>query len=125
KMRNLDKLNVLALQITIAVLFMLPFFAYQYTSTPVETSFWLNLLLIAVLFTVVPLFLSLFALVGIPSSTLGIIIYTNLIIAFTVAIFYFNEKINSHQLIACLLLLCAVFLFNWNMIKDMLTFKRK
>jgi len=125
KMQGLDKLNVLALQITIAVILMLPFFVYQHTGLPTESSFWLNVLLIAVLFTVVPLFLSLFALIGIPSSTLGIIIYINPIIAFTVAIIYFNEKIDAHQLMAYLLLLFAVFLFNWNMIKDMLTFKRK
>lgn len=125
KMKNLDKLNVLAVQITIAIMLMLPFFAYQHTGLPIETSFWLNILLIAVLFTVVPLFLSLFALVGIPSSTLGIIIYINPIIAFTVAILYFNEKIDPHQLMAYILLLFAVFLFNWNMIKDMLIFKRK
>jgi len=125
KMQGLDKLNVLALQITIAVLFMLPFFIYQHTGLPLESGFWLNVVLIAVLFTVVPLFLSLFALIGIPSSTLGIIIYINPIIAFTVAIVYFNEKIDAHQLMAYLLLLFAVFLFNWNMIKDMLTFKRK
>lgn len=125
KMQNLDKLNVLAVQISIAVILMLPFFIYQHTALPMATGFWLNVVLIAVLFTVVPLFLSLFALVGIPSSTLGIIIYINPIIAFTVAILYFNEKIDPHQLIAYLLLLFAVFLFNWNMMKDMLTFKRK
>lgn len=125
KMQGLDKLNVLAVQITIAILMMLPFFIYQQTGLPTETGFWLNVILIAILFTVIPLFLSLFALVGIPSSTLGIIIYINPIIAFTVAILYFNEKIDPHQLMAYLLLLFAVFLFNWNMIKDMLTFKRK
>lgn len=125
KMQGLDKLNVLAFQITIAVILMLPFFIYQHTGLPTATTFWLNVSLIAVLFTVVPLFLSLFALIGIPSSTLGIIIYINPIIAFTVAIVYFNEKIDVHQLMAYLLLLFAVFLFNWNMIKDMLTFKRK
>lgn len=125
KMQNLNKLNVLAMQITIAVLLMMPFFLYQHTALPLATNFWLNILLIAVVFTIVPLFLSLFALIGIPSSTLGIIIYINPIIAFTVAIFYFDEQIDPRQLFAYLLLLFAVFLFNWNMIKDMLTFKRK
>lgn len=125
KMQHLDKLNVLALQITIAVLLMLPFFIHQHTGLPTASGFWFNILLIAAVFTIIPLFLSLFALIGIPSSTLGIIIYINPIIAFTVAIFYFNEQIDPHQLIAYLILLFAVFLFNWNMIKDMLTFKRK
>lgn len=125
KMQHLDKLNVLAIQISIAVILMLPFFIYQRTGLPMETSFWLNVTLIAVLFTIIPLFLSLFALVGIPSSTLGIIIYINPIIAFTVAIIYFNEKIDPHQLMAYLLLLFAVFLFNWNMIKPSWAYRHK
>lgn len=124
KMRGFDKLNVLAIQITLAVLMMLPFFIYQHTAIPIATSFWLNIILIAIVFTLIPLFLSLFALIGIPSSTLGIIIYVNPIIAFTVAIVYFNEKIDSSQLMAYLLLLFAISLFNYKMVKDMLTFKK-
>ncbi|RYG16064.1 MAG: permease [Chitinophagaceae bacterium] len=125
KMRNLDKLNVLAVQITVAVVLMLPFYIYHHESVPVDPWFWWHILIIAVLFTVIPLFLSLYALIGIPSSTLGVIIYLNPIIAFTVAVLYFNEKIDGHQLLSYSLLLFAVFLFNWGMIKDMLTFKRK
>lgn len=125
KMRNLDKLNVLAVQITVAVVLMLPFYIYHHESVPVDAWFWWHIVIIAVLFTVIPLFLSLYALIGIPSSTLGIIIYLNPIIAFTVAVLYFNEKIDGHQLLSYSLLLFAVFLFNWGMIKDMLTFKRK
>ncbi len=125
KMQHLDKLNVLAFQITIAVLLMLPFYIHHHESFPVSGWFWGNIVVIAVIFTVIPLFLSLYALIGIPSSTLGIIIYLNPIIAFTVAVLYFNESITLHQLLAYLLLLFAVFLFNWNMIKDIFTFKRK
>jgi len=125
KMQHLDKLNVLALQITVAVVLMLPFYIYHHESFPTGAWFWGHIVLIAVLFTVIPLFLSLYALIGIPSSTLGIIIYLNPIIAFTVAVLYFDEKISVHQLLAYLLLLFAVFLFNWNLIKDIVTFKRK
>ena len=125
KMQGFDKLNVLAVQITIAVVMMLPLYIYQHTAVPTETSFWINIIVIAVIFTLIPLFLSLYALIGIPSSTLGIIIYVNPIIAFTVAIFYFNEKIDSSQLMAYLLLLFAIFLFNYKMVRDMLTFKKQ
>ena len=125
KMQHLDKLNVLALQITIAVILMLPFYIYHHQSFPTGTWFWSHIIIIAIVFTVVPLFLSLYALIGIPSSTLGIIIYLNPIIAFTVAVVYFDEKISAHQLFAYLLLLSAVLLFNWNLIKDIFTFKRK
>lgn len=125
KMQHLDKLNVLALQITLAVLFMLPFYLYHHEAFPEGVWFWSNIVVIAAVFTVIPLFLSLYALIGIPSSTLGIIIYLNPIIAFTVAIVYFDEKINSHQVFAYLLLLFAVLLFNWHLIKDIFTFRRK
>ena len=125
KMQHLDKLNVLALQITLAVLLMLPFYLYHHEGFPEGVWFWSHIVIIAVLFTVIPLFLSLYALIGIPSSTLGVIIYLNPIIAFTVAVLYFDEQINMHQLLAYLLLLGAVFLFNWNLIKDIFTFRRK
>ena len=125
KMQHLDKLNVLALQITLAVVLMLPFYIYHHESFPEGIWFWSHIFIIAALFTVIPLFLSLYALIGIPSSTLGIIIYLNPIIAFTVAVFYFDEEISFYQLLAYLLLLFAVFLFNWNLIKDIFTFRRK
>lgn len=125
KMQHLDKLNVLALQITFAVVLMMPFYLYHHQSFPTGAWFWGNIVVIAVVFTILPLFLSLYALIGIPSSTLGIIIYLNPIIAFSVAVLYFDEQISMHQLLAYLLLLFAVFLFNWNLIKDIFTFKRK
>ncbi len=125
KMQHLDKLNVLAFQISLAVLLMLPFYIYHHEGFPEGLWFWSHIVIIAVLFTVIPLFLSLYALIGIPSSTLGVIIYLNPIIAFTVAVLYFDEKINMPQLLAYLLLLFAVFLFNWSLIKDIFTFKRK
>ena len=125
KMQHLDKLNVLALQITLAVILMLPFYIYHHENFPQGMWFWGHIVVIAALFTVIPLFLSLYALIGIPSSTLGIIIYLNPIIAFTVAVLYFDEHISAHQLFAYLLLLSAVFLFNWNLIKEIFNFKRK
>ena len=125
KMQHLDKLNVLALQITLAVILMMPFYLNHHDSLPDSAWFWWHIIIIAALFTVIPLFLSLYALIGIPSSTLGVIIYLNPIIAFTVAILYFNEQIDIHQLFSYFLLLFAVFLFNWNLIKDIFIFKRK
>ena len=125
KMQHLDKLNVLALQITLAVVMMLPFYIAHHAGFPTGMWFWGHIVAIAVVFTIIPLFLSLYALIGIPSSTLGIIIYVNPIIAFAVAVLYFDEHISVNQLLAYLLLLSAVLLFNWNLIKDIFTLKRK
>jgi chloramphenicol-sensitive protein RarD len=125
KMQHLDKLNVLAVQIGIAVLLMLPLYLIKHEGIPQEIWFWGNISVIAVFFTLIPLFLSLYALIGIPSSTLGIIIYSNPIIAFAVAIFYFGEEVDVHKLFAYSLLLISVIVFNWGIIKDIFTFKRK
>lgn len=125
KMQNLDKLNVLAVQIAIAVVLMLPFYLIKHEGIPQDLWFWGNITVIAVFFTIIPLFMSLYALIGIPSSTLGIIIYINPIIAFAVAIFYFGEHVDVHKLFAYLLLLISVIVFNWGIIKDIFIFKRK
>lgn len=125
KMQHLDKLNVLAVQITMAVVLMLPFYLLKHAGLPEDIWFWGNITVIAVFFTIIPLFMSLYALIGIPSSTLGIIIYINPIIAFAVAIFYFGEQVDVHKLFAYLLLLVSVIVFNWSIIKDIFTFKRK
>lgn len=125
KMKNLDKLNVLAIQIALAVLLMMPLYISKHESFPIDLWFWGNITIVAVVFTIIPLFMSLYALIGIPSSTLGIIIYVNPLIAFAVAIFYFNEHIDSHKLSAYLLLLVSVIVFNWSIIKDIFTFNRK
>ena len=124
KMQHLDKLNVLAVQIGMAVLLMLPFYLLKHQGVPQDAWFWGNIIVIAVFFTIIPLFMSLYALIGIPSSTLGIIIYINPIIAFAVAIFYFGEHVDVHKLFAYLLLLISVIVFNWSIIKDIFNFKR-
>lgn len=125
KMQGLDKLNVLAVQIALAVLIMLPFFSYQFHGLPEGQWFWWHIIIIAIVFTIVPLFLNLYALIRIPSSTVGIMIYINPIISFAIAILYFDEKINELQLYAYLLLLFSVFLFNWKVIKDIFTVEKK
>ena len=125
KMQHLDKFNVLAVQIGIAMLIMLPLYLIKAGPVPVNIWFWGNIAVIALFFTIIPLFLSLYSLIGIPSSTLGIIIYVNPMIAFTVAIFYFGEHVDAHKLFAYLLLLVSVIVFNWGIIKDILIFKTK
>lgn len=125
KMQHLDKLNTLAVQIGLAVVLMLPFYLNKHEAIPAAPWFWGNILVIAVVFTIIPLFMSLYALIGIPSSTLGIIIYINPIIAFNVAIFYFHEAVDANKLLAYALLLVSVVVFNWGILKDILTFKRK
>ncbi|WP_026905311.1 EamA family transporter [Pedobacter glucosidilyticus] len=111
-----NKVNMLGLQLMIAFIVILPLYLNLGLSLPVDLNFWFDITIIAVLFTLIPLFLSLFALQGLPSSTVGIIIYINPVIAFAVAFLYFNEGINFIQAFAYLLLVFAVIIFNWKII---------
>jgi chloramphenicol-sensitive protein RarD len=110
--RDLDKFNMLGIQLLLSLLLILPMFISDTAGIPVSPDFWINIIIISVFFTIIPLFLSLYALGGIPSSTMGIIIYVNPVVAFAVAILYFDEGITSLQAMAYSLLVAAVILFN-------------
>lgn len=116
---RIDKLVMLGVHLLIATVITLPLFLVNINTVPDNPMFWFVIVLISVFFTVVPLFLSLYALIGMPSSTLGIIIYLNPIVAFGVAFFYFHEEIDPHQLYAYSMLFAAVIVFNWGSIKEL------
>ncbi|WP_411274983.1 EamA family transporter [Daejeonella sp.] len=118
-MGRIDKLLMLGIHLVIATVITLPLFLYNFQQLPLDLYFWTVIVIISILFTIVPLFLSLYALIGMPSSTLGIIIYLNPIVAFAVAFFYFHEGIDPHQLYAYSMLFAAVIVFNWNSIKEL------
>ncbi len=125
--QHFDRFNLLGVQLIISTILMLPLYLSFDHQFPDTAHFWINILIIAVFFTIIPLFLSLYALIGMPSSTLGVIIYINPLVAFCVAIFYFHEGISNTQAIAYSLLLFAVVVFNWKLIKELSVkkFKRK
>ena len=119
-MGRIDKFIMLGIHLLIATLITLPLFLFNFTNFPLDLHFWTIIVIISILFTIVPLFLSLYALIGMPSSTLGIIIYLNPIVAFAVAFFYFHEEIDSRQLYAYSMLFAAIIVFNWNTIKELI-----
>ena len=113
KISRIDKFNLLAVQLLLASLLVLPAFLQQYKGVPPEPAFWGNIFTIALVFTVIPLYLNLYALIKIPSSTVGILIYINPIVAFAVAFVYFGDHASLLQVVSYLVLLCAVVIFNW------------
>ncbi len=116
---QIDKLFLLGLQLIIAAMIITPLFFLNHSTIPFEISFWINISIIALFFTIIPLVLSLYALVGLDSSTMGIIIYINPIVSFTVAFMYFNETVSGIQAFAYFLLFIAVIIFNWQFIKEL------
>ena len=116
--KSINKLNMLGFQLLIALVIVLPLFFINPQPIPLDISFWVDIIIIAVFFTLLPLLLSLFALKSLPSSTVGIIIYINPIVAFGVAFFYFHETIKLNQLFAYCLLAIAVVIFNWKILLE-------
>jgi len=112
--QHVDRLVVLAVQLTLCSFLILPFILWQHHPLPTSAAFWINITVIAIVFTIIPLYLSLYALNGISSTTVGVLIYINPIIAFVIAVTYFHEPVHTHQLLAYMVLFLAVFLFNWS-----------
>lgn len=107
-----DKFLVLTIQLVIASLVLLPFYSKFSATVPTESLFYMMMGLIVVLFTIIPLYLNLFALKGMNSSAVGILMYTNPMINFLLALFYFKENIQFSQLIAYSLIGISILIFN-------------
>jgi chloramphenicol-sensitive protein RarD len=62
------------------------------------------------------LFLNLYALKGISSATVGILMYINPIMNFMIAFFIFGEPITTLQFLAYFLILISIIIFNEKLI---------
>lgn len=116
KNSELDKFLILTIQLVFSALILLPFYPKYSGIIPTEPLFYGCLLVIVVFFTIIPLFLNLYALKGINSSTVGIMIYINPIINFLLAIFYYNEQVSVLQLCSYFLILVSIVVFNAKLI---------
>lgn len=116
KNSELDKFLVLTIQLVFTALILLPFYPNYSGTLPTESLFYTCLLVIVVCFTIIPLFLNLYALKGINSSAVGIMIYINPIIGFLLAIFYYHEQVTNLQLFSYFLILVSIVVFNEKLI---------
>lgn len=107
-----DKFLILTCQIIFAALILLPFFPLHGTIITDDLFFYSHILIIAIVFTIIPLFLNLYALQELKSSTMGILLYINPLINFLIAIFYYNEPINGLQAGAYMLIVFSILIFN-------------
>lgn len=124
KNHDIDRFLVLTIQVFFAVIFLLPFII-SYDSPNEKTPFFYGMLvLIAVVFTIIPMYLNIYALKGLSSSVVGVFIYLNPLITFAFAIFYFDEKVSVLEAICYLLILISVVVFNFSVIKNRVNRKR-
>ena len=110
--QGFDRLSVLGLQVLLAYIVLNFFYAYLIETLPSSGRFYLIMVMIAVVFTIVPLFLNLYALNRINAATIGILLYLNPIFNFTVAFVIFKEEVNIFQVVGYAIIVVAVILFN-------------
>lgn len=111
-----DKFLVLNFHILLSALILLPFFPAFSGPIPTDFKFYFYVEIIAVLYTIVPLLLNLFALSGIASSKVGMILNINPIIAFVLAGVVYHEPLGVLQIFSYALIFLAVIVFNGNQI---------
>lgn len=110
--KGFDTFIILTFHITMAALFLLPFYPTYSGPVPTAFTFYFCIEMIAVFFTIIPLFLNLYALSGINSSTVGMLLNINPMIAFALANFVYKEKITPLQIFAYSIIFMAVLVFN-------------
>ena len=93
---------------------LLPFFPAFSGPIPSDFKFYFYVEIIAVLYTIVPLFLNLYALSGIAYSKVGMILNINPIIAFILAGLVYHEPLETLQIFSYAMIFLAVIVFKGN-----------
>lgn len=119
KNQGFDRITVLTIQVMFSMMILSVLYPYLVDAVPVASEFYLIILLISVVFTVLPLFLNLFALNHINSATIGILMYLNPLFNFSVAFVVFDETITGLQLTGYGIILAALVLFNYQNFKKL------
>jgi chloramphenicol-sensitive protein RarD len=119
KNQGFDRMIVLGIQVAFSLSILSIASRYLVQDVPQEPSFYWTILVIAAVFTVLPLFLNLFALNRINSATIGILMYINPIFNFTIAFLVFKESITLIQLIGYLIIFAALIIFNYPYIRQL------
>jgi chloramphenicol-sensitive protein RarD len=113
KNQGFDRIVLLGVQVLFSFLLLSFVQGYLITDIPQSARFYGIVAIIAIFFTVVPLFLNLFALNRINSATIGILMYINPVINFTIAFLLFKEQITMLQALGYSIIVVALILFNY------------
>lgn len=117
---QLDKFFILSVQLVFAAFCLAPFYPIFITNTTYELSFFIQIIILSIVFTILPLWLNLYALKGVNSSTMGILLYINPILNFVVAALLFKEHTELLQIFGYLVIGLSIILFNWARLKTIL-----
>jgi chloramphenicol-sensitive protein RarD len=117
KNQGFNRLIVLAVQVTFAFMLMNLFFVQLVGSVTIDYPFFGVVFCIALFFTVLPLFLNLYALNKIDAATIGILMYINPLINFTLAFLVLQETATTTQVVGYAIIGIALVLFNLPVLK--------
>ncbi len=114
-LKEWDKIVLLFIQLLVAFGIIAPFYAWFNPEGISPDLFFVEVVIvISLCFTIIPLFLSLFALNKLSSGTVGILMYINPILNFYLAFFIFKEETTTQQVLAYLLIAFSVIIYNVN-----------
>lgn len=113
-LKEYDKIVLLTLQLLLSFVVIGPSYPWFVgeAAQPVSRYFMGQIVLLSWLFTVFPLFLSLYALKELKSATVGVLMYLNPILNFTMAFLYFGEVTSQQKVLAYLVIFISVILYN-------------
>ncbi len=111
--KEYDRMTVLSVQILFSCLLLNVAYPWLIDELPSDARFYWVTAAVAAFFTVLPLFLNLFALIRINSATVGILMYINPIINFAIAFLVFDERSSTLQVAAYVIIAIGLIIFNW------------
>jgi len=114
KNKGFDRLTILTVQIIFSFIVLSCFYNVLVSTAPSGFKFYSITFVVGALFTVIPLFLNLYALNKIDSATVGVLLYINPLMNFVLAFVVFGERATTLQFIGYLLIVVAIVVFNYS-----------
>jgi chloramphenicol-sensitive protein RarD len=112
--QGFDRIVTLGIQVLFSFIILSCLSPVLVTGIPKVIDFYGIIISIAAVFTVLPLFLNLFALNKINSATIGILMYINPLFNFTIAFAVFHEQVTTLQVIGYAIIMIALIVFNFH-----------
>ncbi|QHT67730.1 EamA family transporter [Rhodocytophaga rosea] len=111
-LKKYDKMVLLTIQVILSFAIILSLGKEFRGTAPVDMHFYIVIFILSTVFTILPLFLNLFALKELKSATVGVLMYINPLVSFGIAFLYFGEKASLTQLTAYGLILISIIIYN-------------
>jgi chloramphenicol-sensitive protein RarD len=113
-LRQYDKIVLLTLQVFFSFAIIFALGESFRGAMPVASTFYGWIFVLSLVFTVIPLFLNTYALKELKSGTIGILMYINPVINFAVAFVYYGEQASFPRIVAYILILLSIIIYNLN-----------